>query len=199
MTFTPRTTADLTSAPPIPHLIQNVCRPTGSALIYGRTGIGKSRLLWQLACGWSTGQSVFGLTPAKPLRITFVEADMFRQDFESLIKEYQTKGINASPNLCWFARDDETPMLVDGAFGKVLAAHNTTWDVDLTIYDAVPDMHLGDANDQRTAYQALRALQAAAISRAYLGVLVRRKGSVLEANEENETVDSMLGSQGWGR
>lgn len=197
--WTPRTQADLTPTPPIPHLIQNVCRPTGSALIYGRTGIGKSRLLWQLACGWAAGHAVFGLTPCRPLRITFVEADMFQQDFESMIKEYQTLGISATPNLCWFARDDDAPMLVDGSFGLTLAAHNAKWDTDLTIFDAIPDMHIGDANDQRVAYQALRALQTAVNGRAYLGVLVRRKGSVLEAAEENETVDSMLGSQGWGR
>lgn len=197
--FTPRSSADLTSEPPIPHLIHNVCRPSGSVLLYGRTGIGKSRLLWQMACAWSQGQSAFGLLPARPLRITFCEADMYRMDFESMIKEYASSGIVSSSSLCWFARDDETPMLVDGAFGTTLRDHNVAFNTDLTIYDAIPDMHLGDANDQRVAYQTLRALQTAANNRAYLGILVRRKGSALEASEEHETIDSMLGSQGWGR
>ena len=197
--FAPRTSDDLSPEPPTPHLIRDVCRPSGSVLMFGRTGIGKSRLLWQLACGWAQGHATFGLTPARPLRITFVEADMFREDFESMIKEYSTHGVMSSPNLCWFARDDETPMMVDGAFGQVLHTHNSAWATDLTIFDAVPDMHLGDANDQRTAYQTLRALQTASNNRAYLGVLVRRKGSTQDQGDDSDTIDSMLGSQGWGR
>lgn len=198
--FQPRTAADLDDTPGDPHLIRDVCRQRGSILLFGRSGIGKTRVLWQLACGWAAGDETFGLAPARPLRITFVEADMYRTDFETLIKEYTQHGIIVSPNLCWFARDDDTSYFVDGIFGKRLREHNEAWNTDLTIYDAVPDMTLGDSDKQESAYRALRALAAASVNRAYLGVMVQRKGSTQQiADQETETIDNMLGSQGWGR
>lgn len=197
--YVARTVSDLTPDPPPPHLIKNVCRVNGSILLFGPTGIGKSRLLWQMACAWGQGKSFIGLTPLRPLRITMVEADMYRADFEAMIKEIAAAGIPAPPSVCWFSRDDESPFLLDSGFGKTILEHNKTWDTDLTIYDAVPDIHIGDVNDQRIAYQTLRALQGAANSRAYLGVMVKRKGSTLSKDEEQESIDNMLGSQGWGR
>lgn len=197
--YQPRSEADLDDSPGIPHMIQDVCRPVGSILLFGRTGIGKTRFLWQLACAWSRGEAAFNLKPAKPLRITLVEADMYRTDFESMIKDYKKHNVNPSPNLCWFSRDDDTSFNITGAFGKALREHNESWGTDLTIYDAVPDITLGDPNDMRVAYDTLRALASAATNKAYLGVLVQRKGSPQQTEEETETIDNMLGSQGWGR
>ena len=198
--YQPRTAADLDDTPPEPHLIVDVCRSTGSILLFGRTGIGKTRLLWQLACGWAGGRETFGLAPARPLRITMIEADMYRTDFESMIKEYAKVGIIAPPELCWFSRDDDTSYFIDGTFGKRLQAHNDKWNTDLTIFDAIPDMTLGDSDKQESAFRSLRALAAASVNRAYLGVMVQRKGSNQQtAEEEAETIDNMLGSQGWGR
>lgn len=197
-----RTAADLDNAPPIPHLIQDVCRSQGSILLFGRTGIGKTRLLWQMACHWAAGKEAFGLRPAHELRITFVQADMYRTDFESMIKQYSSDGLPPPPALCWFSRDDDASFIIgaSGGFGKALAEHNKSWDTDLTIYDAVPDITLGDPNDQQVAYNCLRALASAADSKAYLGVLVQRKGSTQQTIEEDtENIDNMLGSQGWGR
>lgn len=197
--YVPRTTVDLSPDPPPPHLISNVCRANGSVLLYGRTGIGKTRLIWQLACAWSRGLEIFGLAPLKPLRITIVEADMFRADFEAMIKEMaEHHGFAPSDNLCWYSRDDSLPFFVDGTFGASLLDHNVKWGTDLTIYDAVSDMHLGDPNDPRTAVQIIRALYGASNDKAYLGVLVKRKGYKFDSNEE-ETVDELLGSQAWAR
>ena len=192
--------ADLDDTPAEPHLIRDVCRARGSVLLFGRTGIGKTRLLWQLACGWAAGQETLGLASAHPLRITLIEADMYRTDFESLIKEYAKAGVIAPPNLCWFSRDDDASYFIDGPFGKRLREHNESWGTDLVIYDAIPDMTLGDSDKQESAYRALRALAAASVNRAYLGVMVQRKGGAQQTAEEDaETIDSMLGSQGWGR
>jgi hypothetical protein len=191
--------ADLTDEPPLPHLIENVCRESGSILLYGKTGIGKTRFLWQLACGLARGQETLGLRPMRPLRISLVEADMFRTDFESLVKEYAQKGIVAPDSIYWFSRDDTTPYWIQGQFGKALLEHNRTHDIDLTIYDAIPDIFLGDANDSATAMKTIRELHAAANGRAYLGVLTQRKGQPTGRDTDGENVDEMLGSQAWAR
>ena len=198
--FRPRSAADLTDEPGIPHLIQDVCRPVGSILLYGRPGIGKTRFLWQIACGWAEGKAVFGLTPARPLKITFIEADMYRSDFESMIKEYRDNGLPPPPSLVWFSRDDDTAFNIAGSFGKAVRAWNEASDTDLTLYDAIPDICLGNPNDVQTAYDALRALAFAANNRAYFGVMTQRKGSNMQTGDEDEeNIDNLLGSQTWAR
>ena len=199
--YQPRTVADLTTDPPPPHLIHNVCRDSGTILLFGKTGIGKTRLLWQLACGWAQGRETLGLRPARPLRITYVEADLYRADFEAVIKEMADQGVQVPEpdRLTWFSREDATPFFVDSIFGKALQAHNTAFQTDLTIYDAIPDLHLGDPIDTRTAYQILRALHVSANGRAYLGVMVQRKGGKDAADRDSENIDEMYGNQGWAR
>jgi len=51
-----------------------LCRG-GGALLVGPTGIGKSTLALQAAFCWSVGRDCFGITPARPLRSLFIQAE----------------------------------------------------------------------------------------------------------------------------
>lgn len=196
----PRRVADLSSDPPAPHLIGGVVRDQGSVLLFGATGLGKTRLVWQLACAWAKGESIFGLTPRMPLRTLFVEADMFRTDFEELIKEMRIAGVDPPSNLAWFARDAEEIFSVAGPFAETVSAFTRAENIQLTIFDAVPDLHAEDPNEARVALNILRALHRLSNNSVYLGVMVQRKADrKLDQDRTIESVEDMLGSQGWGR
>ncbi len=197
----PRTTADLPVGPPAPHLIRWFMRDRGSALVFGRTGLGKTRLLWQMACAWARGEPAFTLTPREPLKITFIEADMFGEDFEELVKELRGAGIEPPPGLVWFARDQEEVWTVENqTFYESVAAYNRLHGVHLTIYDAIPDLYYGDPNDSNIANRTLRSLHRLAAGRAYLGVMVQRKADRrADPEADADAGEDMFGSQAWSR
>jgi len=196
----PRTVATLPSDPPAAHLIQNVVRDQGHVLLFGKTGVGKSRLVWQMACAWGVGAPAFGLTPRKPLRVVFVEADMFRSDFESLIREMHVVGVVPPPSLTWFSPTEDELFDIASPFATELIAFNRSHQTDLTIYDAVPDLHTEDSIDARSAQRVLRCLSRMSATRAWLGVMTQRKASdKTDRDTDVGDVEEMHGSQGWAR
>lgn len=104
-----------------------LCRGYGSWLI-GPSGIGKSVLLFQLACLLALGRSMFGITPVRPLRVLLLQAendigdlaemvqgvasalvfDAFHTDFETLNRNVKiiTDRSHTGENFCrWMGRE----------------------------------------------------------------------------------------------
>lgn len=190
----------LSTNPPHPHLLKDVCRTTGSVLLFGRTGIGKTRLLWQCACAWANGEAIFGIAPAHSLKIAFVEADMLAPEMEDFVKELAAVGVKPSSNIrLVMRRDTDNFTLAPGSpFYQWIRAQHDAWGTDLTIFDAIIDLHDGDSNSQETAARMLQRLRIAAGGRAYIGTFAQRKLPPTGASDD-ATGDEMLGSQGWGR
>jgi len=71
-----------------------LCRG-GSLLIVGQSGIGKSTFAMQLAVAWALGQSPFGISPIRPLRSLFIQAE---NDIGDLAEMFQgvTQGMELS-------------------------------------------------------------------------------------------------------
>lgn len=51
-----------------------LCR-SGSALLIGQTGLGKSAFAIQAACTWATGQDLFGMQPRRPLTSLILQTE----------------------------------------------------------------------------------------------------------------------------
>ena len=198
----------LITTPPPPHLIHNLLRETGSAILYGPTGVGKSRFLWQCACAWSAGHSAFGFTPREPLRILYVEADMDRHETQAFVHELAAAGCAPTANLRLVCYQRDLFLLAfRDARGTIRQAELTDWlhaatlafDAHLVIYDALADLHDVDGNSQSDAHVVLRAAQRAAAYRAYIGVLTQRKLSLDNQRNGDNTIEDALGSQAWNR
>ncbi len=193
-------------APP-PHLIHNLVRETGSVIVYGPTGVGKSRFLWQCACAWSRGEPAFGLRPRSALRVVFVEADMDEHETRAFVYELAAAGCQPTDRMrliCY--RRDLFLLTTRTRFGLAqtplvdwLAAQVQALQADLVIYDALADLHDVEGNSQSEAHTVLRHAQAAAAGRAYIGVLTQRKLSLEARGDDRLNIEDTLGSQAWNR
>ena len=65
----------------------------GSLVIQGYSGIGKSSFALQMALRWSIGLDFFGLSPIKPLKTVFVQAENDKGDFAEPFQDI-TKGLS---------------------------------------------------------------------------------------------------------
>jgi len=71
-----------------------LCRG-GSLVIQGYSGIGKSSFALQMALQWSAGLDFFGLSPVRPLKTVFVQAENDKGDFAEPFEDI-TKSWNQS-------------------------------------------------------------------------------------------------------
>jgi RecA-family ATPase len=73
-------------------------RKGGSCILVGPSGVGKSSLACQIAMCWALGRPCFGVTPVKPLKILFLQAENDLADLHSMnIGIYQGLGILDQP------------------------------------------------------------------------------------------------------
>lgn len=71
-----------------------LCRK-GGMLLVSATGQGKSTLLVQASYLWTLGREAFGLAPAKPLKILFVQAENDEGDLREMLQGVE-KGLGAA-------------------------------------------------------------------------------------------------------
>lgn len=65
--------------------LRYLCREK-SAWIIGPSGIGKSTLATEFAIGWALGVPVFGITPAKPLKVLIIQAENDKFDLAEMVQ-----------------------------------------------------------------------------------------------------------------
>jgi hypothetical protein len=58
----------------------------GSFCLFGQTGLGKSSLAIQAGVSWALGLDLFGITPVRPLRSLFVQAENDRGDLAEMLR-----------------------------------------------------------------------------------------------------------------
>lgn len=69
-------------------------RKTGSCILAGPSGIGKSSLGRQLAISWALGRECFGVKPTKPIKILMIQAENDMADLHDMdVGIYQGLGI----------------------------------------------------------------------------------------------------------
>lgn len=135
-----------------------LCRG-GTVLLAGPTGIGKSSLTYQCALCWGVGRECFGLTPARPLTTTIIQAENDQGDLAEM-RDGVLRGFSWSPNEVGQALEavhfvcesrssgaDFAPFLQ-----KILEARPS----DLVILDPVFAYLGGDASKQATVSPWLR-------------------------------------------
>lgn len=57
-----------------------------SAWLIGPSGVGKSALLLQLGLAWAIGKPMFGITPARPLRVLLIQAENDKGDLAEMAR-----------------------------------------------------------------------------------------------------------------
>lgn len=76
-----------------------LCR-SGSLIITGQSGIGKSSFVMQMAASWATGRELFGIPVKQPLKVAVVQAEC---DIGDLAESYQ--GVTSGMKLTHEERD----------------------------------------------------------------------------------------------
>lgn len=69
----------------------------GMVLINAPTGVGKSSLVMQFCVSWALAKSVFGITPAKPLKCVILQAENDEGDMAEM-RDGVIKGMGLSPD-----------------------------------------------------------------------------------------------------
>lgn len=153
-----------------------LCRGGGCAL-NGASGIGKSTLVIQMAICWSVGRSCFGIAPAKPLKILYIQAENDEGDlcemrdgfFEHFPEFTPDEGHLFRINfLCVFESSRTGGEFISETLKPLLKEHAP----DLVIIDPALSYLGGDANDQKVVGPFLRNLLNPLLQRYRCGALI---------------------------
>lgn len=138
---------------------------SGSCLLVGPSGVGKSSLAMQFAAGWAVGRPVFGLTPVRPLKCLVVQAENDTGDLAE-----QISGVRAGMGLDVFS--SPPPEVLDLLRANLVFVRDTTHTgqrfaeairilvekhrPDLVIFDPLLSFVGGDISKQEVCSQFLR-------------------------------------------
>ncbi|MFZ3376215.1 MAG: BT4734/BF3469 family protein [Chthoniobacterales bacterium] len=137
-----------------------LCRGGGLTFI-GSAGIGKSTAVIQMAISWSVGRACFAITPARPLKILYIQAENDEGDLcemrdgvlEHLELSDEERETLKDNFVCVFESSRTGEELI-GAIGLLLQQHSP----DLLVLDPALSYIGGDVNQQEIVGRFLRNL-----------------------------------------
>ena len=85
--------------PPMEMALDPILTRGGSAMVWGPTGIGKSRYGLGISFAIASGGSFLRYTAPEPLKVLHIAAEMTEQEFEKMVKETIAAGYALTENL----------------------------------------------------------------------------------------------------
>jgi hypothetical protein len=172
----------------------------GSAMmLYGRQGVGKSTLAWQLAHSLSTGVPWLGYPVFRTGRTLYLNLDMPAEEFQMLMKRARREGISGddvfvpigeSPDFNAFQRNDRdqlTHLVEEQQIANII--------VD-TVADA---FHPGTISDVNAEARAVIAFLRSLVPHGALVYLLheRKQSPYKKAEEAENDPDAFSGATAW--
>lgn len=153
---------------------------SGSLLITGQSGIGKSSFVMQMACSFATGRELFGIPVKRPLRLAVVQAEC---DIGDLSEAWQgvTSGMALSPqeralcktNLHFFTETAKTGKDFIDYVRKVIVRHK----LDCIVIDPLLSYLGGDVSKQEVVSHFCRnLLQVVLNETGCIAILIHHEG-----------------------
>lgn len=167
-------------------------------LIIGKTGIGKSSLLVQLALCWSVGQAAFGIRSERPLVTLYVQAENDDIDLSEMCSGVM-KGMGMNDAQLEEARRNIHVMTEHSRGAELVKRVESEVKLlraDLVILDPAFSYVDGDVSDQLKVTLFLRGLIQPMLERNNIGVIIAHHANKTPTKKVKwETIDySYLGS-----
>lgn len=134
-----------------------LCKGMG-ALVIGQAGLGKSSWGMQATVRWALGLDVFGMTPVRPLRILYVQAENDTGDLAEMLQgvlaglEMQSRIDELNERIVFVTEDARTGRDFAGLLRGLIEAHKP----DLVIADPLLSYIGGNISEQETVSKFLR-------------------------------------------
>jgi len=152
-----------------------LCRG-GGLLFVGSTGVGKSTGIIQMGISWAVGRTCFGIRPAKPLKILYVQAENDEGDLcemrDGVLEHLDLKASERDELernfVCVFESSRTGDELVTGTLQPLLEEHTP----DLIILDPALSYLGGDGNEQKIVGPFLRNSLTPMLQKHKCGVLI---------------------------
>jgi hypothetical protein len=152
-----------------------LCRG-GGMLLVGPSGIGKSSFTMQIALCFTIGRPVFGITPARPLRILMIQAENDDGDVAEMRDgvlaglDFSTEQQERACKNVFICRDDEHAG--DSFFCETVIPLLEKVKPDLLIVDPAHAYHGGDSSAQADVSRFLRTQLNPVVRKHNCGVIV---------------------------
>lgn len=180
-------------------LIRGLLRPTTYMIVFGKEGLGKSRILYQLAKSFSDGAPWLGFEVCARGNVLFLEADMAPKESKAIIRDGHAAGFHA-PNAFFPTQFGFIDVLQhDGA--EVLRGLQERLNPRVVVVDTATDVFTSGSGDNinEPIRDAVRAFRVAFPNAGIIFVLHERKTSQFLQAKGVEDEDAALGGGEWGR
>ncbi len=125
-------------------LIKDMLVPGGYMIVYGKEGAGKSRLVYQLAQSFQTGEPWFGLNIGKTGKVLYLEMDMAPMESHIMVKDAHEAGYAPSEEGIIFPKVRGSLNVLTSSGRKALEALKEAHDPLVIVIDTISDIFLDD-------------------------------------------------------
>jgi hypothetical protein len=177
-------------------LLRGLLLPGTYMIVFGKEGLGKSRLVYQLAHAFQTGEAWFGLEICKTGRVLYLEADMSPEQSAALVRDATASGMEGGDIVFPSAYGSLNVLEPMGEQG--LALLQERFNPMIVVVDTATDVFDGDEGNE-AAKQAIRAFRQAFENAGLVFILHERKKSQFLQAKGIEDEDAYLGAGEWSR
>jgi hypothetical protein len=181
----------LQAAEPQPFILDPILAPGGTALIYGRAGVGKSFLALGLALAAAGAGSILGWTAPRPRKVLYLDGEMRRDAVAARLRLFGP----LPPSLrMWLAAEDRGSALDLSTEDGIVRLVASWGDVDLVVIDSLSSL-AGITGHDPERWSEMRQFLAFQQSRGRAVVMVHhanRDGALRGISRRADAMDVIL-------
>lgn len=177
-------------------LLRGLLLPGTYMIVFGKEGLGKSRLVYQLAHAFQTGDAWFGLEVCQTGRVLYLEADMSPEQSAVLVRDAAAAGMTGGDII--FPSVYGTLNVLEPMGEQALALLQERFNPKIVVVDTATDVFDGDEGNE-AAKQAIRAFRSCFENAGIIFILHERKKSQFLQAKGIDDEDAYLGAGEWSR